>query len=558
MRVAQELRRRMAAIPGIADAHLQQEVAAPEFLAEIDRTRAAQLGLNANQIATNLNISLSSSEQVSPNFWTDPKSGIPYYLAVQTPEHRVASLNALADTPVSASTTPGGEPVPGLLGNVATLTRATLPTNANQTNVQPVYEIYANVQGRDLGSISQAINGVVAELQKQLSPGNSIEVLGQIRSMDDAFHDLGTGLLFAAVLVYLLMVVNYQNFGDPFVVILALPATFCGIVVMLYITGTTLSVPSLMGAIMAVGVASANSILLVTFAREQQLAGMKAFDAAIAAGRTRIRPVLMTAAAMIVGMIPMAIGGAGEEARTPRWRVPSSAGCSSQTPTTLFIVPYLFARLRKRNDGKRSEGVFAEGNSMNDIEHVLLERLESDLAPLSRAAVALPGRDRPSHSGRRLRGLSALLLLGAGLALGVWRHDAAHRDTMVTAAANRDFMPTVRVEAVRASPSTMSVTLPATTNPFEAANIYARASGYVAKRNVDIGSQREGRGPAGDDHRPRARPPDRPGKATLAQVSHRSGKSRPTRELARVTWDRDPPRCRRKGGSPNRRATPTG
>src|SRR6185369_16881791 len=181
----------------------------------------------------------------------------------------------------------------------------------------------------------------------------------QIDSMNNAFSDLGIGLIFAAVLVYLLMVVNYQNFGDPFVVILALPATMCGIVTMLYLTNTTLSVPSLMGAIMAVGVASANSILLVTFAREQQLAGMSAFKAAIAAGRTRIRPVLMTAAAMIVGMIPMAIGGAGEEQNAALARA-LIGGLLFATPTTLLIVPCFFAFLRKRNDGKAAHGVFPE------------------------------------------------------------------------------------------------------------------------------------------------------------------------------------------------------
>jgi multidrug efflux pump subunit AcrB len=359
LQVARELRRRIAAIPGIVDAHLQQEVDGPEFFAEIDRTRAAQLGLNATQIATNLNISLSSSEQVTPNFWTDPKSGIPYYLAAQTPEPRVASLNSLTNTPVSTSLTPRGTPIPGLLSNVATLTRTAMPTNANQANIQPVYEMYANAQGRDLGSVAGEIHSIVGELQKGLSPGNSIEVLGQIQSMNNAFRDMSIGLLFAAVFVYLLMVVNYQNFGDPLVVILALPATFCGIVTMLYITDTTLSVPSLMGTIMAVGVASANSILLVTFAREQQLAGMSAFDAAISAGRTRIRPVLMTAAAMIVGMIPMAIGGPGEEQNAALARA-VIGGLLFATPTTLIIVPYLFATLRKRNDGKPAHGVFVE------------------------------------------------------------------------------------------------------------------------------------------------------------------------------------------------------
>jgi multidrug efflux pump subunit AcrB len=359
LQVANELRQRIAAIPGLADVHLQQEVSGPEFFVQIDRARATQFGLTANSIALNLNTSLSSSEQVSPNFWTDPTTGTPYYLAVQTPEYQVDSLNELKNTPIGTFTAANQNPVPGLLSNVATLKRDSVPTNANQANVQPVYEVFANAQGRDLGSLANDIGKVVAQYQKGLSPGNRIEVTGQIDSMNAAFSDLAIGILFAAVFVYLLMVVNYQTWGDPFVVILALPATFCGIVTMLYITGTTLSVPSLMGAIMAIGVASANSILLVTFAREQQLAGMSAFDAAIAAGRTRIRPVLMTAAAMIVGMIPMAIGGAGEEQNAALARA-VIGGLLFATPTTLFGVPYLFALLRRRNDGTRAHGVFEE------------------------------------------------------------------------------------------------------------------------------------------------------------------------------------------------------
>jgi multidrug efflux pump subunit AcrB len=357
--VARELQQRLAAIPGIVDAHLQQEVDGPAFYAQIDRTRAAQLGLNASTVATNINVSLSSSEQVSPNFWTDPKSGIPYYLAVQTPEYKVNSLNALANTPVSTSLAVSGQTVPGMLSNVATFKRDKVATNSNQTNIQPVFDVYASVQGRDLGSVAADINKVTTELQKKMKPGNSIQVVGQIQSMNDSFRNLGIGLLFAAVFVYLLMVVNYQTFGDPFVVILALPATLCGIVTMLFITGTTLNVPSLMGAIMAVGVASANSILLVTFAREQQLKGHSAFEAALSAGRTRIRPVLMTAAAMIVGMIPMAIGGAGEEQNAALARA-VIGGLLFATPTTLLVVPYLFAMLRKRNDGMPHHGVFEE------------------------------------------------------------------------------------------------------------------------------------------------------------------------------------------------------
>src|SRR5215813_5475093 len=359
LRVAKELRQHLAAIPGVVDAHLQQDVDGPAIDATIDRTRAAELGLNAGSIATNLNISLSSSEQVTPNFWTDPASGIPYYIAVQTPERDVSSMSDLSNTPVSTSVTDAGVPVPGVLSNVATFKRDSVPINANQSNIQPLYDIYASVQGRDLGSVSDDISKVVAELQKELKPGNSIQVVGQVDSMNSAFHDLGIGLLFAAVLVYLLMTVNFQNFADPLVVILALPATFCGILTMLFVTGTTLNVPSLMGAIMAVGVASANSILLVTFAREQQLAGRSSLQAAIDAGHTRIRPVLMTAAAMVVGMIPMAIGGAGEEQNAALARA-VIGGLLFATPTTLLIVPYLFAVLRRRSDGKPAHGVFSE------------------------------------------------------------------------------------------------------------------------------------------------------------------------------------------------------
>jgi multidrug efflux pump subunit AcrB len=387
LHIAEELQRRLAAIPGLVDVHLQQEVNAPDLFATIDRSRAAQLGLTATDIANDVNISLSSSETVSPNFWTDPSSGIPYYLAVQTPERQVSSINALVDTPVStatasaantiesllgntasspttststsASASTAGTQVPGMLGNIITLKRDSVPTNANQANIQPLYEVWASAQGRDLGSVSRDINRVVASLQKQLQPGNTIQVAGQIQSMNESFRDLTIGLLFAAVLVYLLMVVNYQNFADPFVVILALPLTFAGIVTMLYVTGTTLNVPSLMGAIMAVGVASANSILLVTFAREQQLAGHSAFTAAVMAGHTRIRPVLMTASAMIVGMIPMAIGGAGEEQNAVLARA-VIGGLLFATPTTLLLVPYLFSVLRKGNDGQSQHGVFEE------------------------------------------------------------------------------------------------------------------------------------------------------------------------------------------------------
>src|SRR6202011_1055566 len=313
LRLAEELRRRIAAVPGVVDAHVQQEVYAPDLYVQIDRARALQFGITVSDIGNNITTSLSSSEQVQPNFWTDPTNGIPYYIAVQTPQYLVSSMGDLGNTPVSTGTTaPATQPVPGQLGNVATsvsvstttalpatlpvpgelsnaatFTRDSVPGSANQANIQPVYEVYASTQGRDLGSVATDIDKITTDLKKQLSPGTTVQVTGQIDSMNQAFREMTIGLLFAAVFVYLLMVVNYQNFGDPFVVILALPATLCGILTMLFVTGTTLNVPSLMGAIMAVGVASANSILLVTFAREQQLAGKTAFQAAIDAGHTR-------------------------------------------------------------------------------------------------------------------------------------------------------------------------------------------------------------------------------------------------------------------------------
>ena len=332
----------------------------PDFFASIDRARATQFGLTATAIANDINISLSSSEQVTPNFWTDPANGIPYFLAVQTPEHLETSLNELKNTPIGAFAAPISGSVPGLLSNVATFKRDTTPTNLNEANIQPLYEILANTQGRDLGAVSSDIGRIVAEEQKRLAPGNHIEVVGQIDSMNTAFQNMSLGLVFAAIFVYLLMVVNYQTWADPFVVILALPATLVGAVTMLFITGTTLSVPSLMGMIMAVGVASANSILLVTYARDEQLAGKPARRAAVEAGVTRIRPVLMTATAMIVGMLPMAIGEPGGEQNAALARA-VVGGLLFATPTTLLLVPYLFATLRKGADGKVAHGVFAEG-----------------------------------------------------------------------------------------------------------------------------------------------------------------------------------------------------
>ena len=337
----QALKERMSKIPGLTDVHVQQELDAPELYYDIDRTRAQQVGYNVNGIVNDINISLSSSEQVSPNFWTDPKNGIPYFFAVQTPEYRVDSMNALNNTPISSASSPQ-TPIPNTLGNVASVKREPVQSVYNQSNIQPVYDVYANVQDSDLGGVSGAISSAVSDLGKELRPGNRFVVRGQIESMNGAFHNLTLGLIFAAVFVYLLMVVNFQSFLDPLVILLALPGAGAGILLMLLVTGTTLSVPSLMGAIMSIGVASANSILLVSFAREMRQQGVSAFEAAIEAGRTRIRPVLMTAAAMIVGMVPMAIGAPGGEQNAVLARA-VIGGVLIGTMTTLLFVPYLYS-----------------------------------------------------------------------------------------------------------------------------------------------------------------------------------------------------------------------
>lgn len=355
--IAALLQQKLANIPGLVDAHVQQELDAPEMFYTIDRTRAQELGLNMQEVANNLNISLSSSQQVSPNFWTDPKTGIPYFMAVQTPEYRLTNKNQLDNTVLASSTDFNGTPIPGRLGNIATAKRVGVQSVFNQSNIQPVYDVYGSVENKDLGTVAGAVAKAVAELEPQLKPGNHIVIRGQIESMQSAFRDLGWGLMFAAVFVYMLMVVNYQSFLDPLAVILALPGAGIGIVLMLFVTGTSLSVPSLMGVIMSVGVASANSILLVTFAREQRLAGLSAFEAALSAGTTRLRPVLMTAAAMIAGMIPMAIGGPGEEQNAVLARA-VIGGVAAGTLTTLLFVPFLYSIIGRFSQSKveRFEG----------------------------------------------------------------------------------------------------------------------------------------------------------------------------------------------------------
>ncbi len=350
--VAREIERKLRSVRGAVDVHLQQITDAPEFFVNVDRKRASELGLTEQQIATDMNVSLSGSFQVSPNFWSDPQTGIPYQIWVQTPEYRNSSIDALENTPLlaSATATPAatGQPRPlQLLSNVATLTRGSEQTVRNHVNTQPTFDVYAAAQDRDLGGLEAEIDTIVADAQKQLEAPDTIHVRGQIESKNQAFQRIGIGLACALVAVYLLMAVNFQSWGDPLVVALALPIAVGGVVVSLFITHTTISIPSLMGAIMSVGVASANSILLVTFAKEhRENEGSSARDAIIAAARTRMRPVLMTAGAMFVGLIPMAIGiGEGSEQNAALARA-VLGGISFGTCSTLLFVPFLYTLLR--------------------------------------------------------------------------------------------------------------------------------------------------------------------------------------------------------------------
>jgi CzcA family heavy metal efflux pump len=350
--IARRLRSRLATVPGAVDVHMHQVVDAPDLHLDIDRVRAAQFGLTQQDVANSLYISLSSSAAVQPNFWLDPKMGITYAVAAQTPQYSIDSVNALQNTPIPIHTISNRTEV---LGNMATLTPAVLPVVINHHNGAPVFDIYANTQDSDLGSVAAKVNRIVKEESRSLPPGTKIIVRGQVESMNEAFDRLGLGLAFAALLVYLLMVVNYQSWLDPFIIICALPGAFCGIVWALFLTQTTFNVPSLMGAIMSIGVATANSILLVTFANELRAQGADPIEAAITAGYTRLRPIIMTACAMSIGMVPMALGlGEGGEQNAPLARA-VIGGLALATFATLFFVPLMFTVIHGRNNSTQQE-----------------------------------------------------------------------------------------------------------------------------------------------------------------------------------------------------------
>jgi multidrug efflux pump subunit AcrB len=344
-KIAKEIERRMALIPGAVDVHVHQEVNYPTVRVDVDRTKAEEVGLTQQNVANSVLISLSSSGQVAPNQWLNPENGVNYQLVAQTPQNQVDSFDALLRTPITLGAGSGGKTQ--LLSNLASVSRGVSTTVASHYNVQPVMDVYANVEQRDLGGVANQVERIMSDVSPQLYKGSWMVLRGQVQTMRSSFIGLGFGILFAIVLVYLLMAVNFQSWVDPFIILWALPGALAGIVWMLFVTQTSFSVPSLMGTIMCIGVATSNSILLVTFANDERLGGNDSSAAALSAGFTRIRPVIMTALAMIVGMLPMALGlGEGGEQNAPLGRA-VIGGLLVATFTTLFFVPVMYSYLRK-------------------------------------------------------------------------------------------------------------------------------------------------------------------------------------------------------------------
>ncbi|HEX3720516.1 MAG TPA: efflux RND transporter permease subunit [Verrucomicrobiae bacterium] len=348
--IANDIARQLRRIPGAVDVHVQQAFDLPSLQVATDRTKVQEVGFTQRDVASSLLVALSGSFQTAPSFYLNPANGVTYQVVSQVPQYHLDTLQALADIPVTGSS----GAVPQLLGNLATVSRGSEQDVVSHYNIQPVIDVYGDVQGRDLGGVAKDFQKIVSSAQKKLPRGSSIIVRGQVQTMKSSFVGLGFGLLFAIALVYLLIVINFQSWSDPFIIITALPGALCGIVWMLFLTRTTLNVPSLMGAVMSIGVATANSILVVTFAKERLEETGNAFTAALDAGYIRLRPVTMTALAMIIGMVPMALGlGEGGEQNAPLGRA-VIGGLLFATVATLFFVPVIFCLIRGKTADKEN------------------------------------------------------------------------------------------------------------------------------------------------------------------------------------------------------------
>jgi multidrug efflux pump subunit AcrB len=345
---ANSLLSRIRRIPGVADARIQQSPSAPTFNIDVDRTRAQYVGLTERDVTNSLTVNLAGSGQVAPTYYLNPDNGVSYSIVMQTPQYQIDSLSALQALPITAA----GNSQSPILGGIADVTRTISSAVVSQYDIQNMVQIFATPQGRDLGAISADIRSVLAETAKDVPKGSSVVLLGQVQTMNNAFSGLLFGLLAAAVLIYLVIVVNFQSWSDPFVIITALPAALAGIIWMLFTTQTTLSVPALTGAIMCMGVATANSVLVISFARERYEELGDPVMAAIEAGFVRFRPVLMTALAMIIGMTPMALGlGEGGEQNAPLGRA-VIGGLIFATTATLMFVPVVFSMVHKTHGAK--------------------------------------------------------------------------------------------------------------------------------------------------------------------------------------------------------------
>jgi multidrug efflux pump subunit AcrB len=349
--IASQIAEKIRAVPGAVDVHIQQLVDQPRLQYDIDRTRIQQVGLTERDVADNVLVSLSSSFQTTPNFWLNPKNGVSYNIAVQTPQYKLDSIDAVGNIPVNSPTVPA----PQLFENLSTMSRMSEPAVISHYDVQRVVDIYGSVQGRDLGGVANEVQRIIADASKNLPRGSRIVTRGQVATMQSSFTGLFYGLAFAVALVYLLLVVNFQSWTEAFIIITALPAALAGICWFLFLTHTTLSVPALMGTIMSIGVATSNSVLVITFANEHFAENKDAFKAALEAGATRLRPVIMTAMAMIIGMIPMALGlGDGGEQNAPLGRA-VIGGLLFATVSTLFFVPIVFAMIRQNSKSPKTD-----------------------------------------------------------------------------------------------------------------------------------------------------------------------------------------------------------
>jgi CzcA family heavy metal efflux pump len=345
---ANKLLNRIRRIPGIADARIQQSPNNPSFNIDVDRTRAQYVGLTERDVTNSLVVNLAGSAQIAPTYYLNPDNGVSYSIVMQTPQYQIDSLDALQTLPITAS----GVPQSPILGGIADITRSTSSAVVSQYDIQSLVQIYATPQGRDLGAVAADVRAIIADTAKDVPKGSSVVLLGQVQTMNSAFSGLLFGLLAAVVLIYLLIVVNFQSWSDPFVIITALPAALAGIVWMLFTTQTTLSVPALTGAIMCMGVATANSVLVISFARERYEELGDPVAAALEAGFVRFRPVLMTALAMIIGMAPMALGlGEGGEQNAPLGRA-VIGGLIFATVATLMFVPVVFSMVHKKQGAK--------------------------------------------------------------------------------------------------------------------------------------------------------------------------------------------------------------